>query len=172
MKYSRRQSCGFTLIEVLVAMLVLAIGLMGIAGLQVFGVQGNASALNKNLAAQLAYDLADRVRANPNVTYAIDFAAAPPAPTNCMQAAANCSPSTMATFDLAQWKCSMGTYAAHANCANIMPAAVMTLPLGDGQIRRNGSRYSIQVRWLDDRRQDMAADDGPALQTFVMDFSL
>ncbi len=172
MSTKRMRQRGFTLIEVLVAMLVLAIGLMGVASLQVLGVQGNTSALNKNLAAQLAYDLADRVRANPSVSYAIDFETAPPAPTNCLQAAANCSPAAMATFDLAQWKCAMGTHAAHARCANIMPAANMTLPMGDGQIARAGSQYRIQVRWLDDRRQDMAAEDGPVLQTFVMDFNL
>lgn len=169
---SVKQSGGFTLIEVLVAMLVLAIGLMGVAGLQVLGVQGNASALHKNIASQFAYDLADRARANPSGNYVIAYESAPPSATNCTLSSANCSPSVMASFDLAQWKCSLGSFSTHANCANIMPAVNMGLPMGDGSVSRSGDLYTVQIRWLDNRRQDMSVDDGPQLQTFEMDFSL
>ena len=55
---------GFTLIEVLISMLILAVGLLGLAGLQATGLRNNLSAYNRSQATQLAYDMADRMRAN------------------------------------------------------------------------------------------------------------
>jgi len=55
---------GFTLIEVLVSMIVLAIGLLGLAGLQMSSLRNNLSAYHRSQATQLAYDMADRMRTN------------------------------------------------------------------------------------------------------------
>ena len=58
------KNTGFTLIEVLIAMIVLAVGLLGLAGLQATSLRNNQSAYNRIKATQLAYDIADRMRAN------------------------------------------------------------------------------------------------------------
>ena len=58
------KNTGFTLIEVLIAMLVLAVGLLGLAALQASSLRNAQSAYNRSLATELAYDLADRMRAN------------------------------------------------------------------------------------------------------------
>ena len=55
---------GTTLIEVLIALIVLSIGLLGLALLQVTSVQSNHSAYYRSQATVLAHDLADRMRAN------------------------------------------------------------------------------------------------------------
>jgi len=55
---------GFTLIEVLVTMLILSIGLMGMAGLQAVSLKMNQSAHLSSQATFLAYDIIDRMRAN------------------------------------------------------------------------------------------------------------
>ena len=55
---------GFTLLEVLITVVILAIGLLGLAGLQVNGMKNNLSAEQRGLASQLAYDMADRIRGN------------------------------------------------------------------------------------------------------------
>lgn len=55
---------GFSLVEVLVALLVLAIGLLGMAGLQTRGVSTNYSALQRSQATLYAYDIVERMRAN------------------------------------------------------------------------------------------------------------
>lgn len=55
---------GFTLIEALVALLTLSIGLLGVAGLQLLGLKANFSAGSRTQATYLAYDIADRMRAN------------------------------------------------------------------------------------------------------------
>jgi type IV pilus assembly protein PilV len=61
---------GFTLVEVLVAVVVLAVGLLGLAGLQVTSVRFNNSAYLRSQATNLAYDIADRIRANRSVALA------------------------------------------------------------------------------------------------------
>lgn len=53
---------GFSLVEVLVAIVVLAVGLLGLAGLQVHGMQINQGSAMRSQAAILAEDLADRMR--------------------------------------------------------------------------------------------------------------
>lgn len=56
---------GFTLVEVLVALLILSIGLLGLAGLQAGGLRSNHSAYLRSQAVMLAHDMADRMRSNP-----------------------------------------------------------------------------------------------------------
>jgi len=58
-----RQS-GFTLLEVLVAILVLSIGLLGLAGLMASSIRNNHSAYQRTQATWLAYDMIDRMRVN------------------------------------------------------------------------------------------------------------
>jgi type IV pilus assembly protein PilV len=55
---------GFTLIEALITLLVVSIGLLGVAALQVVGLQGGAGAFRHSQATWLTYDMADRMRAN------------------------------------------------------------------------------------------------------------
>lgn len=57
---------GFTLLEVLVAVLVLSFGLLGIAGLLLATVQNNTVAAQRTTATFLAQDMADRIRSNVN----------------------------------------------------------------------------------------------------------
>lgn len=58
---------GFTLLEVMVAMLVLSIGLLGLAGLMASSLRNNHSAYYRSQATWLAYDVIDRMRTNrPN----------------------------------------------------------------------------------------------------------
>ena len=60
----RSRQAGFTLTEVLIAMLVLAIGLLGLAALQAYGIRFNTDSYIRSQATNLAYDLMDRIRAN------------------------------------------------------------------------------------------------------------
>ena len=68
MKNNRNYSKGFTLLEVLVAVLVLSFGLLGIAGLLLATVQNNTVAAQRTTATFLAQDMADRIRSNINAT--------------------------------------------------------------------------------------------------------
>jgi len=67
----KRRSQGFTLIEVLVTMLILAVGLLGIAALQLKGLQFNHDAAMRSQISTLAYDIADRIRLSNSVNSAL-----------------------------------------------------------------------------------------------------
>ena len=64
-KYSENRQRGFTLLEVLIALLVLSIGLLGLAALQTTGLRSNQMASMRTTSTHLAYDISDRMRANP-----------------------------------------------------------------------------------------------------------
>jgi type IV pilus assembly protein PilV len=94
---NRSRSRGFTLIEALVSLLVLSIGLLGVAALQLTSLRANTSASTRSQATFLAYDITDRMRANRNVAtnttaYNIDFGEDTAA-----------SPATVAENDLKDW---------------------------------------------------------------------
>lgn len=130
-----RQS-GFTLLEVLVAMLVLSIGLLGLAGLMASSMRNNQSAYHSTQATWLAYDILDRIRANRQVALAGGYSAA-----NALGSPANCStaaPSgSIAAQDIGGWK-------------NMIACA---LPEGDGSITVTpaNSRVRVIVQWNDSR---------------------
>jgi type IV pilus assembly protein PilV len=60
---SRMQS-GFSLIEVLVSMVVIALGLLGFAGLQAYSVKSNALAMQRSVAAMHAHSIVECMRSN------------------------------------------------------------------------------------------------------------
>ena len=64
MKRTLNTNRGFSLIEILVSLVVLSIGLMGLAGLQIAGLKGTNDAHYRTQASLLMMDLADRMRAN------------------------------------------------------------------------------------------------------------
>jgi type IV pilus assembly protein PilV len=147
---------GFSMIELLVAVLVMGIGVLGITGLQMVSLQNNRGALVRAEAVQLAYDVMDRIRANPTGNYdGIAIGAGPVAPgINCM--AADCpTDANMAAFDIAVWKCSLGNYNTDAVCnnlraANVLPAVTAQpgLPSGDGSIAVAGNGVvTVTVQW-------------------------
>ncbi len=67
----QKQQQGFTLIEVLVAVVVLSIGLLGLAGLQTTGLRNNQSAYYASQAAIYANDIFERMRAKGKTDKAI-----------------------------------------------------------------------------------------------------
>jgi type IV pilus assembly protein PilV len=156
MSRSTRSGCeGFTLIEVLIAVLVLAIGLLGLAGLQSYSVASTHSAYLRSQATTLAYDIIDRMRANQSAAvvgaYLVAFGTQPATVTNCQSIGSTCTSADMAAFDVAQWKCTLGAWNADTDCATVSGR----LPDGDGQITRNGNIYTVAVRW-NDRELDNA----------------
>jgi type IV pilus modification protein PilV len=157
---SRKQR-GLSMIELLVAVLVLAIGVLGITALQMVSLQNNRGALFRAEAVNLAYDMMDRIRANPQgavpgAAYnGLAIADAPPGAADCV--AANCSQAQMVTFDQSVWKCSLGNFNADAQCAAFRAGGVLPpeddqpgLPEGDGSIVVDGAGLvTITVIWTE-----------------------
>lgn len=139
---------GATLIEVLIAIVVLSIGLLGLAGLQVTSVQSNHSAYQRSQASLLANDLADRMRANRTQAqtnaYVADYATS---------SSSHTVSGTRAAIDLAEW----------------LNNLALKLPDGQGKVEKSGSLVTIHVRWNDNRgriKTSTNADSGTETFTY------
>lgn len=142
---------GFTLIEVLIAMVVLAFGLLGLAAMQTSGLKNNLSAYQRSQATQLAYDMADRMRVNvadaneasgKYATAAIttSHTQANSAKTTC-KTTTGCSVADMAENDIYEW---------NATVSRVLPSGVGTITFA-------ASTYTITISWDDDRDSSTAA---------------
>lgn len=101
---------GFNLIEVLIAMVILAVGLLGIAGLQMTGVRANQGSYYRSQAASIMTDIAERMHSNlPGINAGaysgLTSTTCGAAPTRCAQenagapASGGCTPQQMAAYD-------------------------------------------------------------------------
>ncbi|MGE0030221.1 MAG: type IV pilus modification protein PilV [Steroidobacteraceae bacterium] len=135
-----RQS-GFTMVEVLVALVVLAIGLLGIAALYLNSLQSGRTAIYRTQAVNLAADLADRIRANrtAQAAYGTLFADAEVEVAGCYTTG-GCIDTDLASTDLARWK---GTLA--QLLPNGQGQVVVTPPVAAGE----PTNYVVTVQWAE-----------------------
>ena len=127
----RQKQKGFTLLEVLVAMVVLSVGLLGLAGLMGASMRNNQSSSQRTQAAWLAYDVIDRMRGNRTAA----IAAANNYNTTIGGTA--CAFIGLACIDLTDWKATLA-YA---------------LPAGDGAVAVIPATGAVKVtiQWNDSR---------------------
>lgn len=142
---------GFSLIEVLIALIVMSVGMLGIAGLYVHGMQAGRTSLFRHHAVALAGDVADRIRANPmgQANY-VDNGTAGQPETNCL--AETCTPAEMAASDMYFWD----------------QQAAATLPDGDVTVAHAASTgagdpatYTVTISWSE------AGQDPPPIYQIV-----
>lgn len=95
----KRQS-GVSIVEALVALVILSVGMLGIAGLYLTSVQSNRTAQTRTVAVQLINDMGDRIRSNHMAmsSYAVTLGTPPPAAASCLTA--NCTPAQLAAYDI------------------------------------------------------------------------
>ncbi len=96
----RNRVSGFTLIEVLIALIIMSVGMLGIAGLYVHSLQAGSTSLFRHHAVTLAGDIADRIRANPRAGPAYALAGAN---NNCVNGGVNCTRVQLAAHDVFLW---------------------------------------------------------------------
>ena len=132
----RRRHRGFTVVEVLVALVVLSVGLLGIAKLMLFAARSNDSAYLRSQATALAYEMLDTMRANRSaaIAHAYDTAA------------------NLALYDVYTWKQRLAV--------GSLPVGTGALPNGTGQVVTATSTTSpavttaiITVQWDDQAAQ-------------------
>jgi type IV pilus assembly protein PilV len=141
---------GFTLIEMLIALVVLSIGLIGAAKLFIVTLQGNASAESRMVAINLAGDLGDRIRANRLAGAAYAGAGADNGCAGAAVGAVTCSAAQLAANDLFQWNAQItNTWPGGvANGAVVYTAPVTpTLP----------ATYRITINWQEQGTGQMLA---------------
>ncbi|MGH8494521.1 MAG: type IV pilus modification protein PilV [Gammaproteobacteria bacterium] len=148
---------GFTLIEALVALVVLSIGMLGIAALYVESLKAGRSAIYRTQAVALAADMADRIRANPvaeeggPVATAVSAAyEGAGADGGCVSAVANCTQAGMAAHDVLLWK---------ARTQELLPSGQGTIQHDAGPIP---DQFTITVSWSE------VGDPNPATYSLVV----
>jgi len=132
-----RKYRGDTMIEVLVTVLILAVGVLGVAAMQVTTLKNPNSSYSTGIAAIVTDDFVERMRANGAAALAGTYIhnAAPTGLTNCV--ANVCNSTQMADYDMETWWASLAT----------------ALPLATGQVTQVGgtNTFIVTVRWDDDR---------------------
>jgi type IV pilus assembly protein PilV len=129
---------GMTLIEILVAIVVLSIGLLGLAGLQLKGLQVGQGSTYRWQAAILAEDIADRMRADRTSALAGNY-------TLALNGTPSATGTTLAAID--DWL-----------------SRVLSLPGGAASISApgglGGNRVTITINWTDTRANTGAGMTG------------
>lgn len=146
-----RTAQGFALIEVLVSVVILALAALGYAKLQLSGLSANASAMWRSKATVLAYEAADRVRANlPGVAAGqYNNLVTPSTSTSACTLTNVCTTTQMAARDFVQWR---------ATVLNVLPSGFGVICLDstadDGTAASpacdgTGSQIAIKVFWTE-----------------------
>ncbi|KAB2930001.1 MAG: type IV pilus modification protein PilV [Candidatus Contendobacter sp.] len=113
---------GFSLLEVLITLLIVAIGLMGFAAMMLNSMKNNRTSMQRSMATSYAYDIIDCMRANRSAAldYDVEFGSA-------------LSGSSVAAADVTAWKTELATL----------------LPAGDGRIDVNGNTVLVEIQWTE-----------------------
>ena len=142
-----RPHSGFTLLEVLIALLVMSIGLLGIGKMMMLSARANDSAYMRSQATALGYTILDAMRANRQsaIVQGYDTALGVfPAPAGCgTTVAAACNSGQQAQNDLAQW----GTSLAAQLPGGVGSVTTVTAP--DVLTGANNITATVTVQWTD-----------------------
>ncbi len=133
-KNSVKKAGGFTLVEVLIALIILSVGMLGIAGLYVHSMQAGRTSLFRHHAVTLAGDVADRIRANPRAAAVYALAGGD---NNCVDGGVNCTPGQMAANDIFLWD---------QQAADTLPSGTVTVVFDNGVLPPT---YEITIDWTE-----------------------
>ncbi|TXS91366.1 type IV pilus modification protein PilV [Parahaliea maris] len=145
---SKNSAAGFTLVELAVAVLILAIGALGLAGLQISAKRAGFEAVQRTQAAALATDLFERMRVNPSdltlyqtagVGAATGSSLSTPA-KNCVSS--TCVASELATQDMWQWEQAID--GANATRSGVNTGGLLN---AIGCVTVTGRRVTIEIAW-------------------------
>ena len=145
---------GTSLVEILVSVVIIAIGLLGLAALQNTSLKLSYDSYVRTQATFLAYDLIDRIRANPDAQSYAMTSTATLDKTDCF-AGDSCTVSDMREFDLYYWR---------EQARELLPDALVEVTYDDSQ-----QLYSMRIKWEDRVENDLESDE---VKEFVYHFQV
>jgi type IV pilus assembly protein PilV len=146
---SSRNERGFTLLEVLIALLILSIGLLGLAALQTVGLRSNQMAVMRTQATHQAYDMTDRMRANPVATDASEYV------ITTGQSPADTAATGQAMQDLTDWRGMVQTLPGGSSSIS------RCIPPGAGANLCTAITNTVTVFWDEERKGVTGTNCGP-----------
>lgn len=158
---------GITMIEVLVTMVIVSVGLLGAAAMVINGLESNRNAYLRTQASILAYDMADRIRANSAEADSYDGfsfkagGALPEVPA-CVSSSSGCNASNMGAVDRAQWAASLDK----------SDGGVVLLPEAQGTITQSGDEFVVTVSWVESQWSEGDGEVKDQIQSFALSFNL
>lgn len=140
---------GFSFVEVLVAVFVMSVGLLGVGALQVTSKRSNLEAVQRATAVALASDIIERMRANAQELAAYSNGGTGFTLTGSTMSqilcSTNCTPEQLAAYDLHEFERALGGAAEKSGSANVgglvTPTACVTGPNGISGV------YTIAIAW-------------------------
>ncbi len=129
---AKKPISGFSLVEVLIALVILSVGMLGIAGLYVHSMKAGRTSLFRHHAVTLAGDVADRIRANPLAGPVYGLAGAN---NNCVAGGIDCSATQMAGNDIFLWD---------QQATDTLPNGTVTVVYDNGV---SPPTYEITIAW-------------------------
>ena len=152
---------GFTLIEVLIAFIILSFGLLGAIALQAKAKQASFDSMQRAAAVALGNDIIQRIRANdtPQIVdlYTQTFNSETPTTTSQACFTNTCSVAQIAALDLEQWKRAIR---ARENTGSLDDATVCISPIAIPGSGGNAFNLQVVVSWQG--RQEFNANDANA----------
>lgn len=158
MQLNGRRQRGVTLLEAMIAIVIVALGVLGVLGVQLRTLSDTQTSVRRAQAIRLVEDLNERVRSNPLAltdtvlrNYVVDWGPIAVAPPVCTQ---GCGPGDMALFDIAAWK----------------QVVRSTLPLGDANVfqvtdttgTNTRAQLGVMISWRENERASDNANAGAA----------
>ena len=153
---ARRQH-GVALLEALVAILLLAVGVLGVLGVQLRTLADTQTGVRRAQAVRAIEDLAERIRSNPDGfgqlragNYLSGWSAVGATDNTC--GARPCGPAELARWDVMQWKSALAT-ALPKGRANVFASA------DEGGDAGNRRQLGVMIGWRKNERANPSADE-------------
>ena len=146
---------GITLLESLVAIVVMALGILGILGVQMRTLSDTQTGVRRAQAIRLIEDMCERMKANPSAlanlsSYVSNFAASPTVPS----CASGCTAANLATYDVAVWK---------RTVRESLPLGKASIFVAPGEADGNRRQLGVMVAWRENERDGMSTTDKAAI---------
>lgn len=132
---------GFSMIEILITLVILAFGLLGLAGMQSVGLKNTQASMQRSEATMIGYDIIDRMRSNCSAALGGDY--------DIALTASSPTAGSIANTDLSEWRSAINS----------------TFTTGKGAVSVTASTFiaTVTVQWDDSR-----ATGGNAAQQVVV----
>ncbi|QIL78770.1 type IV pilus modification protein PilV [Diaphorobacter sp. HDW4A] len=148
---SKQRQQGIALIEALIAILIIALGILGVMGVQMRTLSDTQTGVRRAQAIRLIEDFSERLKVNPNSMHNIDSYAAswgdkPTSSKNCLTT--TCNNSEFAKFEIAQWKASVSQLLPGGNATVFVPEAKGS--------RDNRRELGVMISWRENEGSDKA----------------